>query len=118
MKRRDIIKGLTLLPIAGGVIGNSVESVFAAPGGSNSKWLKEMEGKGVVPGPLKSGPQIYQSIGVEPIINCVGTFTILGASIEPPEVRAAMESACQYNVQIDELAFGVGQRLAELTGAE
>ena len=77
-----------------------------------------MESRGAVPGPLKPGPQIYQSIGVEPIINCVGAFTIIGASIEPPEVRAAMDSAANYNVQIDELAFGVGQRLAELTGAE
>ena len=45
------------------------------------------------PGPLKTGPQIYQSIGVEPVINCRGTFTIIGASVELPEVRAAMEAA-------------------------
>src|SRR5229473_2130758 len=69
-------------------------------------------------GPLKPGPEIYQSIGVEPVINCRGTFTIIGASIELPEVRAAMDAACQYNVQLDELADAVGRRLAELTGAE
>ena len=40
-------------------------------------------------GPLRAGPEIYQSIGVEPVINCRGTFTIIGASIELPEVRAA-----------------------------
>src|SRR5436853_2168582 len=70
------------------------------------------------PGPLKSGPDIYQSIGVEPVINCRGTFTIIGASVELPEVRAAMDAAAQYNVQLDELADAVGRRLAELTGAE
>src|SRR6516225_11767140 len=72
------------------------------------------------PGPLKTGPgmEIYQSIGVEPVINCRGTFTIIGASVELPEVRSAMEAACQYNVQLDELADAVGRRLAELTGAE
>src|SRR6266705_2165234 len=69
-------------------------------------------------GPLKPGPGIYQSIGVEPVINCRGTFTIIGASVELPEVRAAMEAAAQYNVQLDELADAVGRRLAELTGAE
>lgn len=69
-------------------------------------------------GPLKPGPDIYQSIGVEPVINCRGTFTIIGASVELPEVRAAMEYAAQYYVQLDELAEGVGRRLAELTGAE
>src|SRR3954452_47018 len=69
-------------------------------------------------GGLKTGPQIYQSIGVEPVINCRGTFTIIGASIELPEVRAAMDAAAQHYVQLDELAEGVGRRLAELTGAE
>jgi D-glucosaminate-6-phosphate ammonia-lyase len=69
-------------------------------------------------GPLMPGPQIYQSIGVEPIINCRGTFTIIGGSVERPEVRAAMDAASKYYVQMDELADGVGQRLAELTGAE
>ena len=44
-------------------------------------------------GPLVAGPQIYQSLGVEPVINCRGTFTIIGASFELPEVRAAMEAA-------------------------
>jgi seryl-tRNA(Sec) selenium transferase len=69
-------------------------------------------------GPLRPGPEIYQSIGVEPVINCRGTFTIIGASVELPEVRAAMDAASQYYVQLDELADAVGRRLAELTGAE
>src|SRR5438045_8236161 len=70
------------------------------------------------PVPLNAEPENHQSIGVEPVINCRGTVTIIGASIELPEVRAAMEAACQYNVQLDELADAVGRRLAELTGAE
>jgi uncharacterized pyridoxal phosphate-dependent enzyme len=69
-------------------------------------------------GPLKPGKEIYQSIGVEPVINCRGTFTIIGASIELPEVRAAMDAAAQHFVQLDELAEAVGRRLADLTGAE
>jgi len=69
-------------------------------------------------GPLRAGPRIYQSIGVEPVINCRGTFTIIGASVELPEVRAAMDAAAQHFVQLDELADAVGRRLAELTGAE
>jgi D-glucosaminate-6-phosphate ammonia-lyase len=68
--------------------------------------------------PLKAGPEIYQSIGVEPVINCRGTYTIIGASTELPEVRAAMDAASQHFVQMDELAEGVGRRLGELTGAE
>ena len=69
-------------------------------------------------GPLTPGPNIYQSIGVEPVINCRGTFTIIGGSSELPEVRAAMDAATQYFAQLDEVADAVGRRLAELTGAE
>ena len=79
--------------------------------------LGTMEVKAVA-GPLMPGPQIYQSIGVEPVINCRGTFTIIGASVELPEVRAAMDAASKHFVQLDELAEAVGRRLAELTGAE
>lgn len=108
MKRRDVIKGLTLLPLAGGITGGGL-SANATP----------VENRlGMPAGSLVPGPQIYQSIGVEPVINCRGTFTIIGASVELPEVRQAMESACQYFVQLDELAMGVGKRLAEITGAE
>jgi D-glucosaminate-6-phosphate ammonia-lyase len=42
----------------------------------------------------------------------------MGGSIERKEVRVAMESVSTLNVQMDELAFGIGKRLSELTGAE
>ena len=63
-------------------------------------------------------PNIYRSLGVEPIINCRGTFTIIGGSVERPEVLAAMEAASGSFVQYDELAEAVGKRLAAVTGAE
>lgn len=61
---------------------------------------------------------IFRAIGVEPIINCRGTFTIIGGSVERPEALAAYKEASRHFVQYDELAEGVGQRLAEITGAE
>ena len=67
---------------------------------------------------MGNASNIYQSIGVEPIINCRGTFTIIGGSIELPEVLEAMEAASGHFVQYDELAAGVGKKLAEITGAE
>jgi len=70
------------------------------------------------PGALKTGPDIYQSIGVRPFISGTGTLTVNGGSIELPEVRAAMDAASQHMVQLDELMEAVGTRLAELTGAE
>jgi seryl-tRNA(Sec) selenium transferase len=55
---------------------------------------------------------------VEPLINCRGTFTIIGGSLERPAVRAAMEDASHNFVQYDELADGIGQRLADITKTE
>lgn len=61
---------------------------------------------------------IYRTIGVEPIINCRGTFTIIGGSVELPAVQAAIQEAARHFVQYDELAEGVGRRLAEITGSQ
>jgi D-glucosaminate-6-phosphate ammonia-lyase len=69
-------------------------------------------------GKLAIGPDIYRSLGVSPVINFRGTFTIVGGSLELPEVRAAQDAAAQHYVQLDELMDAVGRRLAELTGAE
>ena len=61
---------------------------------------------------LRVGPDIYQSIGVRPLINARGTFTILSGSTMLPEVRAAMAAASQHYVHLDELAEAIGARLA------
>lgn len=60
----------------------------------------------------------YQALGVRPLINARGTFTILGGNIELPEVQAAKTLANQQHAHLDELAAAAGKRLAELTGAE
>lgn len=107
MKRREIVKQLSAIPFAGGIIA------AATPAQANASEFP-------VSTPLDRKPvvNIYESIGVDPIINCRGTFTIIGGSVERPEVVDAMKAASGYFVQYDELAFGVGKRLAELTGAE
>ena len=114
MKRRKILKGLTMLPL-GTVL--PFKSLFARPEEQNNSLVNGVE-QLTEPGELKIGPNIFQSIGVEPIINCRGTFTIIGGSIERPEVRAAMEASSKDFIQYDELADGIGKRLAEITGAE
>lgn len=103
MKRRDIIKNLATLPILGAV--SSQESIWAAEAHNSTN-------------DFMAGDSIYSTIGVEPIINCRGTFTIIGGSMERPEVSKAMEAATGYFVQYDELAYGVGKKLADLTKTE
>ena len=63
-------------------------------------------------------PNVYRSIGVKPLVNARGTFTIISGSLMLPEVRAAMDGAARHYVHLDELADAVGARLATLTGAE
>lgn len=107
MKRRDIMMRLGIVPIAGSLF--SSESALGNPFDEASP---------LADSGISGDTRIYDSIGVVPIINCRGTFTILGGSTERPEVLKAMESASGYFVQYDELALGIGQRLSELTKAE
>ena len=101
MNRRDIVKGLTVLPFTAGFIP---EDAVAATSAANN--------------PLKASKNIYESLGIDTVINCRGTFTIIGGSIERPEVLEAIEAASGSFAQYDELAEGVGKRLAELTQVE
>ncbi len=95
--RRDLFRQGGLLAAAQ-VLGSGVKSAEAAP--------------------LEVGPNLYRSIGVRPVINARGTFTIITGSTTLPEVKRAMDEASRSFVNMDELMDGVGQRLAELSGAE
>ncbi len=67
---------------------------------------------------VANSSNVYRALGVRPLINCRGTLTVIGGSIELPEVREAKSLANQQHVQLDELMEAAGKRLAELTGAE
>lgn len=106
MKRREYLRSLALLPLAGSAA--PFESVL----GLHPDRGADADAK------AEPGENVFRAIGVEPVINCRGTYTIIGGSIERPEVRAAMEAASKDFIQYDELADGIGRRLAALTGAE
>jgi D-glucosaminate-6-phosphate ammonia-lyase len=105
MHRREILKHLSAIPL-----------VSALPGDILAR--NSENAKGSLNAAVEAGENIYSTIGVDTIINCRGTFTILGGSVERPEVGKAMEAATGYFVQYDELAYGIGKRLAELTQCE
>ena len=50
----------------------------------------------------------YESIGVRPLINCRGTYTIISGYLSLPEVKAAMAAASKRYVHMDELMEKVG----------
>ena len=60
----------------------------------------------------------FTRIGVRPLINARGTYTIISGSRSLPEVKQAMFEASHYYVDLDEMMDGIGARLARLNGAE
>lgn len=61
---------------------------------------------------------IYEKIGVQPIINASGPTTRLSGSIMDPAVADAMREASQYCVDIAELQARSSVIISEITGAE
>ena len=99
LSRRAMLHRWSLLPLSGLSLTQTTPLLTAAKG-------------------LRLGKDIYSSIGVRPLINARGTFTIISGSLMLPEVRAAMDAAAQRYVHLDELMEAIGARLAELTKAE
>jgi L-seryl-tRNA(Ser) seleniumtransferase len=102
MKRRDIIKGLSLLPLSGGVIGGvlSSESVFAEPAKKGAK------------------RDLFEELGVTRVINAGVTMTFLSGSLMMPEVMEAINSTCHDFANMYELQDKVGAKMAEMLNCE
>jgi L-seryl-tRNA(Ser) seleniumtransferase len=101
LSRRDLLKKSSLLAVPALLGTEAVEAAVAA--------------KPAIP---NLGAAVYSAIGVRPLINARGTYTILSGSRMLPEVRAAMDAAARHYVHLDELTDAIGARLAELTKAE
>ncbi len=105
----------------GGLLGSflALPGLLRAGAASAAPGVNPGAATGAATGPgLRVGPDIYSSIGVRPLINARGTYTIISGSRMLPEVRAAMDAAAQHYVHLDELTEAIGARLAELTKAE
>lgn len=61
---------------------------------------------------------VYESLGVTPVINALGTFTRLGGSLMPAEVLRSMQEAAGSFVGMEQLQHAAGKVIAGMTGAE
>jgi L-seryl-tRNA(Ser) seleniumtransferase len=61
---------------------------------------------------------VYSELGVRPVINAAGAYTVLGGSMLSPSVRAAMEEANRSFVEMRALVEASGRIIAELLDAE
>jgi uncharacterized pyridoxal phosphate-dependent enzyme len=101
MKRRDIIKGLSILPLVGGSTG------WAASLHDTSK-------------PSPEGPKrdFFKELGVTPVINAGVTMTFLSGSLMLPEVLEAINSTSHDFANMYELQDKVGAKIAEMLHVE
>jgi L-seryl-tRNA(Ser) seleniumtransferase len=97
--RRQFLTGAGLASTFASAAGFSVRNLFAGRGDAGRK-------------------TVYSALGVRPLINAAGTYTVLSASLVPREVAEAMQEAARHHVSIPELHEAVGKRIAALTGAE
>src|SRR6516225_2716967 len=68
--------------------------------------------------PKATTPNVYEALGVKPVINAAGTFTNLGGSLMSPEVAAAWVDASKHFVNLLDLQDKVGDKIAKLVGVE
>jgi L-seryl-tRNA(Ser) seleniumtransferase len=97
MTRRKLLRNGAQAVLAGGVALSGIPSSKAQ-------------------GSAKSAPAVtdyYQKLGVTPLINAAGTYTVLSASTMPDEVRAAIELAAKRPVNLNELLDASGAYLAK-----
>ena len=97
MSRRGLFRSGAALAAAG-VSASIPEPVLAAPARA-----------------LEVGDNLYQSIGVTPLVNCRGTYTIISGSQTLPEVKRAMEAASHSYVHMDELMGAVSRLSRSVT---
>ena len=102
MKRRDLIKGLSVLPLAGGIL--SVESATGA------------EVKAVVTTGVKR--DLFKELGIRTFINARATLTMMTGSLMQDEVIEAINNSSKRYCMLDELQDKVGAKIAELCHAE
>lgn len=100
MKRREVIKSLTALPLVGGFVGSLIplEKAVAAT----------------------KAPQrdLFKELGVTPVINASVTMTFLSGSLMLPEVLEAINSTSHDFANMYELQDKVGAKIAEMLHVE
>lgn len=103
MKRRELIRNLSVLPVAGVAIGASlpIESLFAAPSVATA-----------------AKRDFFKELGVTPKINAGGTMTFLSGSLMLPEVLEAINSTAHDFANMYELQDKAGAKIAEMLNCE
>jgi len=103
MKRRDVIKNLSILPVAGVAFGSAfpLKSFVEMPVETTS-----------------SKRDFFKELGVKPVINAAATMTYLSGSLMLPEVLEAINSTAHDFANMFDLQDKAGAKIAELLKCE
>lgn len=96
MKRRQILKSISLLPLAGTALPSIAQT-------------------GEEQAPKRD---LFAELGLRTFINAAGTYTMLTGSLMTNEVMEAIHAASKKYVQLDEVQDKVGAKIAALCHAE
>jgi seryl-tRNA(Sec) selenium transferase len=104
---------LSLLGAASGGLFTPAE--LRAEGMFGKKPKPSVDGSPIVPitSGLGSG-DIYEELGITPLININGTVTVIGGSVMKPEVMELIRRGNEHFVLIDELEVAAGKFIARL----
>jgi L-seryl-tRNA(Ser) seleniumtransferase len=102
----------------------SISGGLLAPAGRNAAGLfgkkhkpaPSVDGNPIVPitSGLGSTGDIYEELGVTPLVNINGTVTVIGGSVMKPEVMELIRMGNQHFVLIDDLEIAAGKFIAKL----
>jgi len=99
MKRRDLLKYASMLPIGTGVAAGLIPiKVFAKAPAAKRNILKEL--------------------GIRTFVNAAGTYTAMTASLMHDEVVETIKQSAKQFAMLDEVQDKVGEKIAELCHAE
>jgi L-seryl-tRNA(Ser) seleniumtransferase len=102
MKRREIIKGLTLLPIGTGFLGTVLPANVVAG----------------IPSKAKPKRNLLEELGIRTFINAAGTYTTMSASLMHEEVMDAIDFSAKEFCMLQEVQDKVGEKIAGMVHAE
>jgi len=106
MKRRDLLKGLTVLPLAGGILSGQSASGSILPTGATAAAATAAK------------RDLFKELGVRTFINARATLTMMTGSLMQDEVLEAIKNSSRRYCMLDELQDKVGAKIAELCHAE
>ena len=99
MKRRSLLKYMSMAPVAGATVVSDITSFS-------------------VTGPAAPARDLFKELGIRTFINAAGTYTGMTATLMRPETMAVIRQSAEKFAMLDEVQDKVGEKIAAICHAE